>query len=120
MAVIIIFKELLHLFFYQCMWEWNEIELLDFSILYSIINYTNSNSPEESMKKLLLIIGIISIIISVLSLLFASFNFYGYYHVLDGTADLYIRLHRRMITFFVIGIALMVIGIVCLIIFSKM
>ena len=71
------------------------------------------------MKKLLLIVGIMSIIVCVLSLLFAALNLFGYYHVLDGTAELYIRLHRRMIIFFVIGIVFAVIGIVCFIIRTK-
>ncbi len=71
------------------------------------------------MKKLLLIIGIVSLIACVLSLLFAAFNLYGYYHVLDGSPDLFVRLHRRMILFFVIGIVLAVVGSVCFIIRSK-
>ena len=71
------------------------------------------------MKKLLLIIGIVSIIVCILFLLFAVLNFLGYYHVLDGSADLYNRMHQRMIVFFVIGIFLAVIGIVCTIIYFK-
>ena len=71
------------------------------------------------MKRLLLIVGIISLIACALALLFSAFNWFGYYHVLDGTAELYIRLHQRMIVFFVIGIVLAVIGTVSLIIRSK-
>jgi len=71
------------------------------------------------MKNLLLIFGIMSMIVCVLSLLFAALNLFGYYHVLDGTAELYIRLHQRMIIFLVIGIVLALIGIVCFIIRSK-
>ena len=71
------------------------------------------------MKKVLLIVGIINMIVCVLSLLFAALNLFGYYHVLDGTAELYIRLHRRMIIFFVIGIVFAVIGIVSFIIRTK-
>lgn len=71
------------------------------------------------MKKLLLIIGIMSLIASVLSLLFAAFNYFGYYHLLDGSADLYVRLHQRMIAFFIIGIVLAIIGIICIIIRLK-
>ena len=81
--------------------------------------YDYLNLQEEGMKKLLLIVGIMSMIVCVLSLLFAALSLFGYYHVLDGTAELYIRLHQRMIIFFVIGIVLAVIGIVCLIIRSK-
>lgn len=71
------------------------------------------------MKKLLLIIGIVSLIACVLSLLLAALSLHGYYHVLDGSSELYVRLHRRMILFFIIGLVLAVIGIVCLIIRSK-
>ena len=68
------------------------------------------------MKKLLLIIGVLIIIIGVISLLFSALQGYGYYHLLDGDADMYIGLHRRMILFFVIGIVLVVLGAVCMII----
>ena len=40
------------------------------------------------MKKLLLIVRIMGMIVCVLSLLFAVLNLFGYYHVLDGTAEL--------------------------------
>jgi len=68
------------------------------------------------LKKNLLILGILIIIIGVIALLFSALQGYGYYHLLDGDADLYIRLHRRMILFFVIGIVLVVIGVSCIII----
>lgn len=71
------------------------------------------------MKKLLLIFGIVSIIICVLFVLFALLNLFGYYTVLDGTADLYSKLHQRMIVFFVIGIIFAAIGTVCIIFRSK-
>ncbi len=70
------------------------------------------------MEELLLIVGIISVIVSVLSLLYSALNRHGYYNLLDGEGDIYTRLHRRMIVFFVIGIVLAVIGIVCVIIYS--
>ena len=65
------------------------------------------------MKKMLLIAGIILIIAGVLSLLYAALNLFGYYHVLDGSADLYSRMYRRMITFGISGIVLAVLGAVC-------
>ncbi len=71
------------------------------------------------MKQILLIVGIISIVLCVLSLLYASINWLGYYNLLDGSADLYARLHQRMIVFFIIGIVLAVIGIASLIIRTK-
>ena len=71
------------------------------------------------MRKVLLIIGIVSIIICVLFLLFAALNMHGYYHLLDGTAGHYDRLHQRMIVYFVIGIIFAVIGAVCIILQSK-
>jgi len=70
------------------------------------------------MKRLLLIVGIISFVACALSVLFSALSWFGYYHVLDGTAELYIRLYQRMILFFVIGIVLSVIGIASLIIRS--
>ena len=71
------------------------------------------------MKKMLLIAGIILIIAGVLSLLYAALNLFGYYHVLDGSADLYSRMYRRMITFGISGIVLAVLGTACLIIRFK-
>ncbi|MBP3633905.1 MAG: hypothetical protein J6J43_04960 [Oscillospiraceae bacterium] len=67
------------------------------------------------MKKLFLIVGIVSIIACVLSLLFAALSLFGYYHVLDGSPEMFARLHRRMILFFVIGLVLAAIGVACLI-----
>ena len=72
------------------------------------------------MKKLLLIIGVVVIIAGVIALLFSALQRFGYYHLLDGEADTYIRLHRRMIIFSVVGIALAAIGAVCLIIRAEM
>ncbi|MBO4327323.1 MAG: hypothetical protein J5950_08625 [Clostridia bacterium] len=68
------------------------------------------------MKKLLLIFGIIIIVAGVVSMLFAALNRFAYYHTLDGSADLYQRLQRRMTVSLVIGIALAVIGTALLII----
>ena len=67
------------------------------------------------MKKLLLIIGIVIILVGVIALVFSALQRYGYYHLLDGDADLYTGLHRRMILFFVIGIILVVMGVSCII-----
>ncbi len=71
------------------------------------------------MKKLLLVVGIVSIIACILFLLFAVLSLLGYYNVLDGSAELYNRLHQRMTTSFAVGIVLAVIGTVCFIIRSK-
>jgi len=68
------------------------------------------------MRKLLLIIGIIIILAGVIALLFSALQGYGYYHLLDGDADLYTRLHRRMILFFVVGTVLVGTGALCIII----
>ena len=72
------------------------------------------------MKKLLLIIGIVIIIAGVIALLFSALQQYGYYHLLDGDADMYIRLHRRMIISFVIGIVFAAMGAACLFIRTKL
>ena len=68
------------------------------------------------MKKYLLILGIAVIAVGVIALLFSALQWYGYYHLLDGDADLYIGLHRRMIIFLVVGIILVMIGVSCIII----
>ena len=68
------------------------------------------------MKKLLLVIGIVIIIAGVVALLFSALQGYGYYHLLDVDADMYTRLHRRMLLFFAVGIVLVVIGVSCIII----
>ena len=72
------------------------------------------------MKKLLLIAGVVIIIAGVITLLFYALQRFGYYHLLDGEADMYIKLHWRMIISFVIGIVLVAIGAACLIIHTKM
>ena len=68
------------------------------------------------MKTALLIVGIIVLAVGVLSLLFAAFSRYLYYHTLDGSSELYTRLHQRMIVSFVIGLVLAAIGAACIII----
>ena len=77
------------------------------------------HNKEESMKKMLLIAGITLIITGVLSLMYAALNLFGYYHVLDGSADLYSRRYRRMITFGLSGIVLAIFGAVCFIVRLK-
>ncbi len=66
------------------------------------------------MKKLLLIVGIASLILCVLFLLFGAFCRFGYYHVMDGSHELYVRLHSRMILGFAAGAAFAALGAVCL------
>ena len=68
----------------------------------------------------MLIVGIISIVVCVLLLLFALLNMLSYYHVLDGSAELYDKLHQKMTVSFIIGIILAVIGMICLIIRSRL
>ena len=72
------------------------------------------------MKNNLLIIGIVIITVGVIALLFSALQLYGYYHLLDGDADMYIGLHWRMIISLVIGIVLVAMGAVCLIIRAKL
>ena len=71
------------------------------------------------MKKLLLIAGIILMIVGIVSLSFAVFNLFGYYHVLDGSPELYNRLHQRMIVLFIVGAVLAAVGTVCIILHFK-
>ena len=72
------------------------------------------------MKKQLLLISIAIILVGVIALLFSALQRYGYYHLLDGEADMYVRLHGRMIISFVIGIVLVAMGAVCLFIRTKL
>ena len=72
------------------------------------------------MKKVLLILGIILMIACVLSLLVGAFNLYGYYHVMDGSQELYRRLQERMVMFLITGTVLGCASIACLVIRSKM
>lgn len=72
------------------------------------------------MKKLLLIIGVVIIIAGVIALLFSALQLYGYYHLLDGEADMYVAMRWRMIIALVIGIVLMAMGAVCFIARTKM
>ena len=71
------------------------------------------------MKKLLLIAGIIVLIACALAFAFAMLNLFGYYHVLDGSPELYTRLQQRMILFFVMGAVLAAVGTVCIILHFK-
>ena len=66
------------------------------------------------MKSLLLTVGIIALIACVLFFADSALSRYGYYHLMDGSADLYSSLHRRMIVSLVVGIVLAVIGALCI------
>ena len=66
------------------------------------------------MKTFFLIVAIVFILAGVIAFLFSALQRYGYDHLLDGDADMYIGMHRRMILFFVIGIVLAVVGFVCI------
>ncbi len=72
------------------------------------------------MNRVLLIIGIVVVIAGVLSLAFAALNMLGYYRALDGSQELYARLHQRMIIFGITGLVLSAAGAVCIIIRSKL
>lgn len=71
------------------------------------------------MKKWLLIVGIILIVASVVSLLFAALQLFGYYHVLDGSAALYARLHQRATVFFIAGGLLALGAVACLVLRAR-
>ena len=58
-------------------------------------------------------------VLGILSLLLGAMNLFGYYHVLDGSTELYHRLHHRGIVFLMSGIMLAVIGAACFLIRSK-
>ncbi len=63
------------------------------------------------MKRVLLIVGIASLIAGVLALLYSALYWLGYPGLVDGSADLYRRLHQIKIRYFKIGIVFTVIGI---------
>ena len=71
------------------------------------------------MRKVLLIAGIIVFVACAIVFLAAIFFNYAYMHVLDGSTELYARLHSRAVISLVVGIVLAVIGIVCFIVRSK-
>ena len=69
---------------------------------------------DSVMKKARLITGILLLLAAVLALAFAGLNLFGYYHVLDGSQELYAALQRRALVFFIGGGLLAVLGAVCL------
>ena len=71
------------------------------------------------MKNVLLIAGIICFVICVLLLLFAVLNLFGFYNVMDGSAQLYDKLRQRAIYCFISGGILGVAGAVCMILRAK-
>jgi len=72
------------------------------------------------MKKLLLIVGILSALGCLLCLLVGVFSLLGYFQLADGSAALYDRLQRRMIVFFIAGIALGAAAAVCFVLRAKL
>ena len=71
------------------------------------------------MRKILLAVGIVIIVAFVIALLLGVINLFGYYHVLDGSQNLYARLHRRAILSFVIAGILAVAAVICFVIRAK-
>ena len=67
------------------------------------------------MKKFFRIAGVVLIAACVLSFLYAGLNWYGYGHVLDGSAELYERLRQRAIAFSAIGAVFAAGGTACMI-----
>lgn len=71
------------------------------------------------MKKWLLIAGIALLAACVLSLIFAAVNRFGYYHVMDGSTELYARLRSRMDLFFTAGVLCAALGGICMFFWAK-
>ena len=88
--------------------------ILLFSLFRELIT-----DEEENMKKTLLIIGIVCLVIGALALAFGLFSRFGYYHVLDGSSELYMRLHKRMVIGYIVAAVFAVSGAICLIMRSK-
>ena len=59
--------------------------------------------------------GIILAVACVLSASFAALNLHGYYHLLDGSAEHYKRLHKRAVIFFTAAAVLLIISVACFI-----
>ena len=66
------------------------------------------------MKKALFIAGIILIIAGVLFLLLGGLFRYSFYHTVDGSNELYKRLHSRAVLFLATGAVTEVCGIAAL------
>lgn len=62
------------------------------------------------MNRILRITGIIVIIAGIICLLAAALQLYGYYHVMDGSAELYHRLHRSAMIYGALGLVLTTAG----------
>ncbi len=71
------------------------------------------------MKKSLLVFGILLLIAAVLSFALAALNLFAYRHVMDGSPELFDRLHQRAVLFIVLGAVLALSGTVCLIVRAK-
>lgn len=71
------------------------------------------------MKKALWIVGVVSLVACALCLAFAALNLFGYHNVLDGSAELYGRLHQRSVVYLIAGLALGAVGTACMVIRRK-
>ena len=71
------------------------------------------------MKKLFLILAIVLLLACVFSLLVAAFSLFGYYHVLDGSPQLYDKLQHRAVRCFILGAVFAVITVVCFVLRAK-
>jgi hypothetical protein len=67
----------------------------------------------------LLIFGILLLVAAVLSFALAALNFYAYRHVMDGSPELFDRMHQRAVLFLVLGAVLALSGTVCMIVRAK-
>ena len=71
------------------------------------------------MKNVLLIVGVVCLVVCVLALAFAALNWFRYYHVMDGSNELYHRMHQRAIVSLVVGVVFALIGVGSLILHAK-
>lgn len=71
------------------------------------------------MKNVLLIVGVVCLVVCVLALAFAALNGFGYRVVLDGSNELYHRMHQRAIVSLVVGVVFALIGVGSLILRAK-
>lgn len=64
----------------------------------------------NNMKKTYLILGILLLLLGILALAWGGLSWYGYKHVLDGSAQLYERLRTQAFRWFSGGTALFLLG----------
>lgn len=72
------------------------------------------------MKKVLIALGIVLIVLGVVFIFLGATFIYSYYHVLDASHEMLLRMQQRAVVCFTVGAIFVAVGAACLIIQSKM